>query len=177
MKLNELVALIEKKGCPVQFKNKSRHGHLGLFYWDKLPRIVLFKSGKSKRVLFRTLVHEYCHFIQWQEGYLQKIDKIFGWQNYYFNLDDGKKMSRSKQLRSLIGVLTLEHDCETRTLNLIKKNSWPVNISKYIRGANSYFYNLIRPLKKKKGGPSLVPPYSLNRLLTIDELVSKVMEL
>lgn len=177
MKLKELISWVEEQGCPVQIKNKSGHGYQGLFYWNKPHRIVLFSKGNPKKVLFRTLIHEYCHYMQWQEKYLQKIEKLFNWQDYYFFLEDKKKLSRSKQLRALLGVLMLEHDCETRTINLIKEKGWPVNIQKYIRGANAYFYQIISGMKKKKGGPSLVAPYSLSRLLTMDELIAVVMRL
>lgn len=177
MKLKDLIEWVEQKGCPVKIKNKSGRGYQGLFYCNKPRRIILFSKGNSKQVLFRTLVHEYCHYLQWQEGYLQKIEKLFNWQDYYFFLEDNKKLSRKKQLRALLGVLFLEHDCEARTIKLIQEKGWPVNITKYIKGANNYFYELIKPIKKKKGGPSLVAPYSLNRLLTLDELTSVVMSL
>lgn len=177
MKLEELIKWVEDKGCPVKIKNKRGRGVQGLFYWNKPRRIVLFSKGNSKQVLFRTLIHEYCHYVQWQENFIQKIDKLFNWQDYYFFLEDNKKLSRKKQLRALMGVLILEHDCESRTIALIKEKGWPVNITKYIAGANNYFYDLIRPLKKKKGGPSLVTPFSLKRLLTIEELLALVVKL
>lgn len=177
MNLKELITWVEKQGCSVRIKKKEGRGHQGLFYWDKTPRIVLFSKSGNKKLLFRTLVHEYCHFTQWKEKHLQKIDKMFGWQNYYIYLEDNKNMPRSKQLRSLVGVLILEHDCETRTLNLIKEKGWPINRTKYIKVANNYFFDLMRAMKRKKGGPSLVTPYSLNRLVTIDELLAIVMRL
>ncbi len=177
MKLKELISWVEEKGCQVRLKNKGARGNQGLFYWNKPRRILLFTRGSSKAVLFRTLIHEYCHYTQWQDKFLQKIEDMFKWQDYYLFLEDNKKLSRSKQLRALLGVLMLEHDCETRTINLIKEKGWPVNIQKYIRGANAYFYQIISSMKKKKGGPSLVAPYSLSRLLTMDELIAAVMRL
>ena len=72
---------------------------------------------------FEILIHEYCHFLQW------KTDRNF-WDNsceYYDVLFDWianptMEVDENTLQKSLETILSIEHDCETRVLKLIKNN-------------------------------------------------------
>lgn len=96
-------------------------------------------AGKSSR-WFGILIHEYCHFIQWVENFIgySKFDKHYvGWDGWLSK----KRNLKKKDLHiKFLAIRNLELDCEIRTVKMIKKYNLPVNIPKYIQGANAYMF-------------------------------------
>ena len=99
----------------------------------------IFLAGKNKR-WFAILVHEYCHFLQWEEScpLYARFDRHYaGWDSWLLGL----KNLRSKDLHiKFLAIRNLELDCEMRTVKLIKKYNLPVDVKKYIQDANAYMF-------------------------------------
>jgi hypothetical protein len=122
-------------------------------YLDGIPCSGFF--DENKKILkvaghnsdwFSILVHEYCHFLQYinQTKYYVIYETrcnydFFLWINREINLN-------KKTIRKIIYyTIDMELECEKMTVNLIKKYNLPINIRKYIRGANAYllFHNYV----------------------------------
>lgn len=100
---------------------------------------------------FEILIHEYCHFLQWKndrEFWESSVDYdlLFDW------ISDPNLVIPDDDLdKSLKTILTIEHDCESRVLKLVKHN--PIedfDTNKYIRAVNAYLwsYQINRELRK-----------------------------
>lgn len=84
-----------------------------------------------------TLAHEYSHLRQYIEDeqlynyYGLSYNKVFEWL-------DGKRIQNIHL--HLENCLSLELDCEQRTVKLIKKFDLDIDIKDYIQRANAYMY-------------------------------------
>lgn len=97
------------------------------------------RVGRKASLWFETLLHEYCHFLQWIEKspVYRRSDKSNAIIDNWFN---GKQYSNKVIDRSFDVVREMERDCEMRTIRLIKKHNLPVNVERYTRMANCYIY-------------------------------------
>ncbi len=115
---------------------KSGDASVGGYFCDDEGIMV---AGKNDR-WFGILVHEYCHFLQWEENFIgyAKFDKHYvGWDTWL----SGKRNLKKKDLHTkFLAIRNLELDCEQRTVKLIKKYKLPVDIQKYIQDANAYMF-------------------------------------
>lgn len=115
-------------------QQKHVKGCGGWFDAEKKEFFVAMKNPLG----FETFVHEYCH-------YLQYTTDIEFWNKYasanFF--DDFTDQSK-------IESLTIEHDCETRALQLIEKLNLSVDTDRYIRATNVYLFSYHIMQEKKK---------------------------
>lgn len=106
---------------------------------------------------FEILIHEYCHFLQWKyardfwESSTEYYDTLFDWI-----ADPTLIVSEEDLDKSFKTILTIEHDCESRVLKLIKNN--PIedfDTDKYIRAVNAYLwsYHINRELRTRPKNP------------------------
>lgn len=112
--------------------------------------VLAISTGKPFDEWFPTLVHEYCHFTQWNENIkLWKANEHCG---YVFEWIDGMHDDVDESfIHECIDLLRdLELDCEKRTAALIKKRHLPIDLKSYIKKANAYinFYNYIKENRK-----------------------------
>lgn len=97
------------------------------------------RVGRRSDLWFETLLHEYCHFLQWTEKspVYRCSDKHNAIIDNWFN---GKHYPNRVIDRAFDIVREMERDCEMRTIRLIKKHNLPVNVDRYTRMANCYIY-------------------------------------
>ena len=102
----------------------------GYFHYPEISKLknpyLAVGTKRATQSWVETLLHEYCHFLQWKE-------KSKLWIKYMKN-------------PSIKNTTNLEIDCEKRTIKLIKKLKLEayIDVKKYAQGANSYitFYHI-----------------------------------
>jgi hypothetical protein len=88
------------------------------------------------------LAHEYCHLTQWVDGCKEWVDGCEG----LVEVDAWLQGKRVRNIKRYLGYSRdLELDNEKRTVELLKKWEFDLNIGEYIQKANAYvmFYNYI----------------------------------
>lgn len=93
---------------------------------------------------FSILVHEYCHFLQWQK-------KPKFWAKYspghwrFFSWLDSQKPVSCKVLKNKKDAMTIEYDCDRMALKLIKTLKLEIDEEDYAKKSNAYIlsYHLI----------------------------------
>jgi hypothetical protein len=142
----------------------------GLFYInaDETPTIKVAKGSLEEEEWIGILIHEYCHFLQWKEDC--KIWRKFSNHDVKFEEIFSKPQKKKKVIEDL---LSLELDCEKRSLRLIKANKL-IDAENYCKTANAvlfkyaYLYNKNKwPTDTKKY--NLVLQASPKRLLSNSE--------
>jgi hypothetical protein len=98
-----------------------------------------FVVAMKRDCAFEIFVHEYCHYLQWKERpefYNTKAkgcDVVFSWL-------EGTDYSDRVLAKAFANVIELEWDCERTVLQLVKRYKLPIDVEKYIRGANCYLF-------------------------------------
>lgn len=110
-------------------------------YWYEATKTLAVATSKPIERWFPILVHESCHMDQW----LSNDPRIASWDkaclDFFEWLDSGKMLNRT-QLNNVVKLMIeLELDCERRAVEKIRKAGLPINISEYIRKANTYLYS------------------------------------
>ena len=108
----------------------------GIFYFDSKDRPVIkvATGNKTKDQCAGFLVHEYCHFLQWESNcklWQQFTDQDF---NFYDIISSPKDNKEKIKL-----LLNIEHDCEKRSVKFLKKNNI-ADIRAYSKLANIILY-------------------------------------
>lgn len=107
-----------------------------------------FVVAMKRDCAFEIFVHEYGHYLQWKqrpEFYNAKAkgcDIVFSWL-------DGTDYSDRILKKAFSNVIELEWDCEHTVLELVKRYKLPIDVKKYIRGANCYlfFYHTVHEMR------------------------------
>jgi len=117
----EIIKWIKKQGCKVYVhKNSKRvHGSNGYFSSEPKPHIRAAIKGRPWDRCIQLIIHEFCHYWQWKEGFLGRKDDegniIYG------RLLEGEELTpKERQIASTL-VRISEYDCEKRTGYVIKK--------------------------------------------------------
>ena len=116
-------------------------------YFDEESLVVAVKKKKTEDWL-DILVHESCHLDQCIEKskYWYPDDVgLFVVEGYL----KGKKYSQKKIYNAFINTISMEMDCEKRTIQKIKKYKLNINIDLYIQKANSYLFGYGAVFKDK----------------------------
>ena len=113
-------------------------------YFDGDNRVLAVGIGRDEDSWLGILLHEYCHLTQWVEN--QPV-----WRQYREEMWDwlaGKRIRNPEQ--AVRSVQATEEDCERRTIRLAVEMQAPIDLEKYIRGANAYihFHNVILETRK-----------------------------
>jgi len=116
-----------------------------------------FVIAMKHHMSFEILLHEYCHFLQWQND-RQLWNKSMETYDILFDWISNKESVISDELlnQSLHDILEIEHDCEKRVLKLVK--NCPIedfDTDKYIKAVNAYLwsYHINRELRIKPKRP------------------------
>ena len=106
-------------------------------YFDEKNSLI--KVAKQDKYFLQTLLHEYCHFLQW----LHKT-KIFKQSDKYCIIAEqwlnGKKYSPKNVKKAFYWVRKMERECEQIAAKLIDKFDLPIDKKTYIKQANCYIY-------------------------------------
>lgn len=109
-------------------------------YFCERPAKLTIATGNPVSVWLPVFVHESCHMDQW----LEKMP-IFSKSNGALDMMENwllryKEYKPEKMYECLRTIIELELDCEKRTVQKIKDWNLPIDVDKYIRGANVYLF-------------------------------------
>lgn len=89
---------------------------------------------------FETFVHEYNHFVQ-------TVEDPYLWERCRHSLTKFFAFCSGAKIKKVDfhchAVIDLEHDCESRSLQMARALSLPIQRRDYARQANSYLYSII----------------------------------
>lgn len=136
----DIVKWVRAQGCKVycQKKSKTVYGSNGYFTPDPEPHIKMGLKGKPLDKSIVLLLHEFGHYWQWVDGFLDRKDDE-GNEIYGVILEGGSATpAETDKARKLVAVS--EYDCEKRTAYLLRK--WNLeairSLEDHIKFANSY---------------------------------------
>jgi len=96
-------------------------------YFCKDDMVLKWATGKPKAQWFPTLVHEFCHYLQWKDNYWPiMIDDTA--TDAFWDMLEGKDHKTEEVKAGHAIAQLLEYDCERRTLALIKELDLPINL-------------------------------------------------
>jgi hypothetical protein len=105
---------------------------------------------KHNPVFFETLVHEYCHFLQYRDKYdfwtkhNTHTDALFSWLNGEIELKPHSKKVNTH------GAIAIEWDCEQMSLKYIKEYNLPIDHEFYSRSASAYIFSYYTTAEARK---------------------------
>lgn len=145
--VREIMARSWRFGVAVLLKPEPRVANGDLLcsgYFDGDSKVLAVATGRNESDWLGVMLHEYCHLTQWAESQAlwHRYDEgMWGW------LEGKRVRDPEKAVRS---VQALEEDCERRTIRLIQEIEAPVDLERYVRGANAYihFHNTILETRK-----------------------------
>lgn len=174
-----LVKYIKDSGCKVIKHNRSRLKQadcMGTFDISKKknPIISIAINGHPQQELIQVLLHEYAHFLQWNSGYLQKLegeDLSGGWEIISDWLA-GVDINYDILCKARDAVLLIEYDAEKMVIKLSEEYNLNIGGSNaYMSAAYSYITFLkyaIETRDWKSGAHTLL---KCNKILTKRELL------
>lgn len=116
-------------------------------YFDESKKII--KIARNCTNFLETLVHEYCHFLQFVgKSKIYKKSDIAG-----YIIDDwfrGQEYSSEKIKRAFFLVRAMERDCEKRAVKVIKKFNLKIDSKLYAKRAHCYIYSHFMMEKTRK---------------------------
>jgi hypothetical protein len=147
-------------------------------YWHGSECVGYFDSDANTLCIaanyddwFLTLVHEYCHFLQFQEGLyssrreLDLYPKREKWSQGLVEMGEQELYWVTRMIQSC------ELDCERRVIEMVKKYTIPTNIEEYIRHANAYVLSYeVERLKGRALGVSSSKAAHLCPITFIDDI-------
>lgn len=151
-------------------------------YFSDSERKLVVSNAKNPLKFLEILVHEFCHtqqFVQkckeWtdlsidKEGTTDASTLLDQWLNNYIELNQ-------EQLYDYVfRIAAMELDCEKRTIETIKYCNLPIDIDKYIQGANAYVKSYFAIMNKRKWYIKGKSPY-LNKEV-MDKMPTTFIEL
>ena len=136
----EIATYSKRNGCPVTVHtNKDKiEGSNGYFSQDPEPHIQIALKGKAWGKAIEILIHEYCHYWQWKENFMDRKDDE-GNLLYSYILG-GKVISPKNREKARALIQLSEYDCEIRAASLFDK--WNLESvfppEEHIKSANTY---------------------------------------
>lgn len=100
-----------------------------------------FRVAKKSKNFFETFVHEYCHYLQWKYSPIFWNRSVNGYLTYVNFLFNKRRYTKKHIEQSFADVLSIEHDCESRAIKLIKDFELDVDVEKYAKFANLYLWH------------------------------------
>lgn len=148
MKFDDLVKLIRRDGCIVRvydketMKGSSSAGSFDISK-NKNPTISIATKLLSSVERTRILLHEYAHFKQWKDGFIQAIDSfIDGWLVFDSWLS-GKRYSEKQLKLARNCIVIIEYDAEIRTIKMSKELKIDIGKTEdYLNEAHSYISSI-----------------------------------
>jgi len=117
----EIVQYSKDQGCPVTvFKSLEKiNGSNGYFSADPEPHIKVALKNRPWPKAIELIIHEFCHYWQWQDGFLGRKDDEGNL--IYSRILDGEHVSPTDREKASQLVRISEYDCEMRTEKLFEK--------------------------------------------------------
>jgi len=117
----EIVKFARDQGCPVTVHKDlpKINGSNGYFSSEPSPHLKVALKGKSGPRAVQLLIHEFCHYWQWKDGFLGRKDDEGN--IIYSRLLDGDTLTPNERTKARSLVQISEYDCEVRTDALFTK--------------------------------------------------------
>ena len=136
----------------------------GFFCADRTKELQV-AIGRPQREWVPIFVHEYCHFLQWQEDSKEWRDNNRAYEvcgNLWSWLAGHEEITKTNLQKLKVSCQALEQDCDKRAVKLIQEEELPIDIEDYIQTSNAYilFYNICVEERCWYGKS----PYSDNRI-------------
>lgn len=141
----EIVKTAKGWGCPVTVYRelKKINGSNGYFCADPRPHIKVAIEGRPWPKCLELIIHEFCHFWQWKDGFLGKKDDAGN--IIYSRILEGEKVTPREREKASRLVRISEYDCERRTADLFSK--WNLESifpkEEHIKSANTYNRHIV----------------------------------
>jgi len=190
MTYDDVVEYIKAAGCRVYIYNQKTSiygGVNGTFdYNDNGPIICVANKNIPPKKRIETLLHEYGHFLQWQDGFLQYLDGICDGYEVFEKWVNGKEYSAMEIQIARNLVLTIEYDAEKRAIDIgefLQPDNWSrdyilMGAQSYVTGIKWDFLNRKNTLKlphRKHFKPKILSNDELFAPLSCKEI--RLMEL
>lgn len=122
-------------------------GYRAVGYFSESEKVI--KIARKSTDFMCTLVHEYCHFLQYiNNSKIYKKSDIAG-----YIIDEwfrGKEYAPEKIKRAFFLVRAMERDCEKRAIKIIKKFNLQIDSKMYAKKAHCYIYSHFMMEKTRK---------------------------
>jgi hypothetical protein len=142
---DEICEWVKDQGCRIykHKKLKTVNGSNGYFTVDPYPHIRMALQGRSPQKALQLVVHEFCHYWQWSENFLDRKDD--DGNEIYAKLLDGEALTPREREKASKLVRISEYDCEKRTGHVIKmwKLEGAFPISEHRRSAATYNRHIV----------------------------------
>ena len=133
-------------------------------YFDETKKLIKI-AGKDPAFL-QTLVHEYCHFLQYLKQlkvYKQSDNAGIIVENWFL----GKEYNKKTLKKAFFKVRAMERDCEKRAVKLIDEFKLNIDKKLYAKRANCYIYSHFIMEKTRKYAAYKKSPYYSKNVLKI----------
>ena len=170
--INKYVRKIKKHTKQYGFKirlikKRKVENCAGLFKEEE--KEILVATKVSDKNWFLSLIHEYCHFLQWRQDSKMWKAHERTWENTDPDTIDkwiSKKIELSNYKRDKLfkAMIDVEYECEKMVVKLIDDWNLPIDKKEYIQQANTYlnYYRVMKYLRfwylAKK------PPYEMENI-------------
>ena len=147
MNLDDFVKYIKLQGCRVVLYKKKNlvNNSRGTFYVSKYgPIICLALKSRPKKEITSTILHEYGHFLQWKDGYMDIIDNICDYSTLIYDWVKGSVKLTDREITIARNAnLAMEWDAEMRGLKANDEfNLDNFNYNYYIKSAYAYMISI-----------------------------------
>lgn len=144
MNFDDVVEYIKLEGCRVRIYSSEYvcGGNAGTFNYayNGGPLINIATKGTPRKKIMETLLHEFGHYLQWKDGFMQYLDGVCDAYDTQDQWLDNKIELTDFEIKCARNImLSMEYDAEQRGARqglLLKPNGFCVK--HYLRGAASY---------------------------------------
>jgi len=159
----EICGWVKDQGCKV-YKHPSKstvNGSNGYFSSEPSPHIRMALKGRPIKKCLQLIIHEFCHFWQWSENFLDRKDD--DGNLIYGKLLDGEELTAKESEKAGKLVRISEYDCEKRTGHVIQmwnlESAFP--LEEHRKSAATYNRHIAWSIgdKKKEGSGVFLASY------------------
>lgn len=150
----------------VDLEDSKLEGLSSSGFFDPASRVLAVAIGKSIDKWIPLLVHEFNHFLQWLNNPKKAASTAKSYELLWKCVSgDIGNMSEKRIRKNLLPAIQYELECERATVNMLLAFDIPIDITSYIKGANSqlYFYSMIAKYKEWY----IIPPYEVPELVSL----------
>lgn len=183
MQFWRLIRHIKKDGCNIKLYDKEElkiSQCAGTFDITEKgnPLICLATKGHTQQELLQLLLHEYAHFLQWQEGILHRLegkDLKLGWDVLDLWLRHKKKFSTKQLQWARNAIILMEYDADIRVIEMAREFGVDIGSHKtHMANAYSYITLIKWAAKNRKWGSHPGEDSFDGRIRSPKEILSKI---
>lgn len=146
MNYTSLVDYIRAQGCRVRLYNKRLVNEAkGTFHvTERGPLISIAMKGNNNKKAVEYLLHEYGHYLQWQDGYMDLLDGICDGYELWHQWVKGQIELTALEIKTARNaMLALEWGAECRALALGERLKIKhFDYEHHLKGANAYMLGI-----------------------------------